>query len=92
MVRFVSTQRNLPFIDGFSMQKICAWQISSMWTRGIEPKSSCKNFNMFENNKLPESRDKIVSIDDGTYGRSVSPPTRPQVSVTTSSLLLAYSL
>ena len=47
---------------------------------------------MFENNKLPESRDKIVSIDDGTYGRSVSPPTRPQVSVTTSSLLLAYSL
>lgn len=92
MVGLVAEQRNLPFIDGFSMQKICARQMSSMCMRGIEPRSSCKSFNEFRKSKLPVIGDTIVSILPGTYGRRVSPPTRPQTSVTTSSLPSSTSL
>lgn len=93
MVGLAAAQRNLPFINGFSMQKICARQTSSMCTRGIEPKSSCRNFNAFEKYSFSVSGERIVSTLAGSCGRIASPPTRAQTSVTTWSLLpLSYSL
>ena len=55
-----------------------------MCTRGIEPQTSCKNLNALNQYKLLVSGDIIASTLPGTYGRRVSPPTRPQGSVTTS--------
>jgi hypothetical protein len=61
-----------------------------MCTRAIEPQSSCKNLSALNKDKLLVSGDKITSTLEGTYGRRVSPPTRPQASVTTSSLPFLY--
>ena len=83
--KYSLAQRNLPFIDGFSMQNICASQTSSMCNIGTFPLSSSINLRTWYLLLLAICETSIAMLS-GMVGRVVSPPTTPQTRLTISSL------